>query len=161
MADPISYDQPSRDAYDEAPVGPYEELDALVKACHEHGIFRLLHDAVESLGEISLILARNLDTDQGRNGFSNLYLLLQTLGRIPPEELRQALEAMNESFARMGRDAPADQPYPPGLLGVRSLLRDEELWQAVGPLLEGAKAFTSRMRQHSYDTHAAGDGRAV
>lgn len=35
----------------------------------------------------------------------------------------------------------------PGLSGVYKLLRDEELWHAIEPLLAGLKAFSERLDQ--------------
>lgn len=148
MADPIAYDQPPTHATREVAPDAYEELDELVQALHRHGVLRLLYDLTGALGDISLILARDLDTPQGRHGAANLYSLAQVLGRIPPEQFQRVMEAMGEGFSRMGRAAPEDE-YPPGVTGAVKLLRDDELWDALGPVLEGIRGFSEHLHKQS------------
>jgi uncharacterized protein YjgD (DUF1641 family) len=152
MAEPLCYDPAARKRAGEITADAYAELDALVVILHERGVFRLLYDLGGALGEVSQILARNLDTEYGRNGLSNVFLLAQALGRIPTEDLQQGLETVTSAFSEPDRQPSPDEPYPPGVLGVRRLLRDEQLWQALGPVLEGVKAFSAQRRPDNGDS---------
>lgn len=156
MADSIAYDQPSTHATREVAPDAYEELDELVQALHRHGVLRLLYDLTGALSDISLILARDLDTPHGRRGVGNLYLLAQVLGRIPPEQFQRVSEAMGEGFSRMGRAAP-EKEYPPGVTGAVKLLRDDELWEALGPVLEGVRAFVEHLHKQPDEESRRGD----
>lgn len=50
-------------------------------------IFRLLHDLGGSLGDISALLARDLDTAQGRTGLANLFFTDAGAGRYPHKRI--------------------------------------------------------------------------
>ena len=147
MAEPIFYDPPKDSFGEKTHREAYEELDALVKMLHQRGVFRLLYDVTGALPQLSLLLASELNSEVGRRRTSNLYVLVQALGKIPPDEFKRIAEAVGAGIAWMGRGAPDDEPYPPGLAGVRKLLRDEELWDALGPALEGMKAFTEHLQR--------------
>lgn len=147
MAEPLEYDPPKESFGAKEHREAYEELDALVKMLHRRGVFRLVHDVAGALPRISLLLANELNSEVGRRRTSNLYVLLQVLGNMDPAEFRRIAEAAGEGIARMGRGLTDEEPYPPGVTGAGKLLRDEELWEALGPALEGMKAFTEHLQR--------------
>lgn len=118
-----------------------EELNTLLDALYERGVIRLLTDLVQATPEISEILLRGLNTEGGQAGLQNLVFLARQLGRIEPERMARMIEAVNTGFDRMGEPAPAEASQPPGVTGLIRLLRDEQLWRSLGPVLEGVKAF--------------------
>ncbi len=146
MAEPIRYDVPAEDPEKRKREEAYAELDRLVLLLHEHQVLRLANDAVAALADLSRIMVDELDNEDGKRGIENLYVLARTLGKLPPDELQRVTRAAGYGFSRMGRHAPDDEPYPPGLSGVFKLLRDEQLWDAIGPALEGVKAFTFHLQ---------------
>lgn len=158
MAEKLQYRPPAPDPEERRRREAYAELDDLVLTLHEHNVLRLLRDMAGSASDLTLILARELSTEQGYRALSNLYLLTRVLGRIPPAELGSVAEAMAEGLTRMGRAPPADRPYPPGLGGTYRMLKDDELWQALGPVLEGVKAFTGELRRQRAEQREDGAG---
>lgn len=153
MAERMTYEVPSRpvngaaehDEHLEELAGRLEELNGLLDVLYERGVIRLLTDLVQAAPEISEILLRGLNTEGGRSGLRNLIILIRQFGRIEPERLERMLQAVDAGFDRIGEPLPADGPYPPGITGAIRLLRDEKLWRALGPVLEGAKAFTGEL----------------
>ncbi len=146
MAEPIRYDVPAEDPAQRQRDDAYAELDRLVLLLHEHQVLRLACDSTVALADMARILTTELDNDEGKRGLQNLYVLMRALGKLPPQELQRITEAAGHGFAEIARDAPDDKPYPPGIRGVFQLLHDEHLWQALGPALEGIKAFTAHLQ---------------
>ncbi|WP_163647907.1 DUF1641 domain-containing protein [Modicisalibacter sp. 'Wilcox'] len=124
----------------------HDELERLIDNLHRRQVFRLLNDVLESLPETSRLIAGQLDSEGGVRGGANLFLLLRTLGRVPPEDLQRWLDAAARGISAASREE-AREAYPaPGVLGVKDLLHDEALWHSLGPLLEGLKAFTGELQ---------------
>jgi uncharacterized protein YjgD (DUF1641 family) len=146
MAQRLEYRKPKPAPAERARCAAYDELDALVIALHEHGVLRLLRDLVGSASTLSLLPAREMDNERGYDSLANLYILASLAGRVPAGELKSAAEAIGDGFAAMGRTPPDDEPYPPGLTGTYEMLKDDELWQGLGPVLEGVKAFTRELQ---------------
>lgn len=125
----------------------HDELARLIDNLHRRQVFRLLNDALESLPETSRLIAGELDSEGGVRGGANLFLLLRTLGRVPPEDLQRWLDAAARGISAASREE-AREAYPaPGVLGVKDLLHDEALWHSLGPLLEGVKAFSGGLQE--------------
>ncbi|HET7313642.1 hypothetical protein [Salinisphaera sp.] len=147
MARRLDYNVPKLGPEEKIRRDAYYDLDQLVISLHRHGVLRLLRDLSGSLSEVALLPVREMDNEQGYDALANLYVLAGLLGRVPSGDFKRTAEAMNDGFAAMGRTPSGDQPYPPGLTGAYELLKDEELWRALGPVLEGIKAFTRELRK--------------
>jgi len=145
MAERLHYEIPAIDQEAQARREAYQELDALVISLHEHGVLRFLRDTSGSLGSLTRIAARQIDNQAGYDGLANLYLLARLAGRLPAEDFRRVTDALGDGFDAMSRHTTADEPYPPGLTGAYRLLKDDALWDAIGPLLEGIKAFSQAL----------------
>lgn len=68
------------------------------------------------------------------------------------EELDRLLETCHRhGLLRLANDLVAanteNGEQPPGLLGIYRLMRDEELWRAPGPLIEGLKGFAEGLEK--------------
>ncbi|HLQ85787.1 MAG TPA: hypothetical protein VK110_06510 [Salinisphaeraceae bacterium] len=148
MAEPLRYQVPAENPAQQQREQAYAELDQLVLLLHKHQALRLAGDATAALADMTRIVTQELATDEGKQALENLYLLLRILGRIPPEKMQRFATATSEAFEQLEQFPPEDQPYPPGIGGSLKLLRDEELWEALGPLLEGLKAFAARQQEY-------------
>lgn len=151
MARPIQYDV--RAAPVEATAR--EELDRLLETCHRHGLLRLANDLVAANTDIAQVVVNGLQKPGSLNAIQNLSVLLMALSCIPPAEFYRLVFAVADGAARLAthsRDGHAAHPredggQPPGLLGIYRLMRDEQLWRALDPLIEGLKGFAEGLEK--------------
>ena len=151
MAKPISYDIPP--ARTEATAR--EELDRLLETCHRHGLLRLANDVVAANTDIAQIIVGGLQKPGTLNAIQNLSVLLMALSCIPPAEFYRLVFAVADGAARLAvhsRDGHGARPtedgeHPQGLLGMYRLLRDEQLWHALAPIIEGLKGFAEGLNR--------------
>lgn len=146
MAKPIPYDvRPAR-----TETTAREELDRLLETCHRHGLLRLANDLVAANTDIARTIVGGLEKPGTLNAIQNLSVLLMALSCIPPGEFYRLVFAAADGAARLAahtRDGESiahrgeDGEHPPGLLGAYRLLRDEQLWRALGPIIDGLKGF--------------------
>ncbi|WP_348761310.1 hypothetical protein [uncultured Salinisphaera sp.] len=130
--------------------GRIAEINGLLDQLYESGLMRWLKDFVGAMPEISMIALDGLNSEQGRAGMRNLLVVAQQLGRFDPDQLERMFEAVHAGADRAGETAEGrhESPYnPPGVTGVFKLLRDEELWHTLAPLIEGAKAYSAESRR--------------
>lgn len=158
MARPIEYQpQPAR-----AETSAREELDRLLETCHRHGLLRFANDLVAANTDIARIVVEGLQSPGALNAVQNLSVLLMALSCVPPAEFYRLVFAATEGLARVARAAgppaapqrdaasverraaPAAQT---GLAALYRLLRDEQLWAAILPLIEGLKGFAEGLRR--------------
>lgn len=126
--------------------GRIAEINGLLDQLYESGLMRWLKDFVGAMPEVSMIALDGLNTEQGRAGMRNLLVLAQQLGKLDPDRLEGMFNAMHAGVDRADETATGkhESPYdPPGVMGVFKLLRDEELWRTLAPVIEGAKAFSA------------------
>jgi uncharacterized protein YjgD (DUF1641 family) len=132
-----------------------EELDRLLETCHRHGLLRLANDLVAANNDVAQVIVAGLRQPGTLNAIQNLAVLLMALSCIPPAEFYRLVFAVADGAARLAthsRPAPAGQQpqdgeQPPGLVGVYRLLRDEQLWRALTPLIEGLKGFAEGLEK--------------
>lgn len=151
MARPIQYDIRA------APVETTarEELDRLLETCHRHGLLRLANDVVAANTDMAQIIVDGLQKPGTLNAIQNLSVLLMALSCIPPAEFYRLVFAAADGAARLATHSRGglaahpreDGEHPPGLLGVYRLLRDEQLWRALAPILEGLKGFAEGLEK--------------
>lgn len=123
-----------------------EEFEQLIENLSDAGVFRFANDFLKASPEVSEILLRGLNMDESRNAVQNLSLLLMALGRISPERMVVITRAVTDGLASMEKTATKDaNESAPGLLGLYRLLRDEELWAGLRPLLAGVRGFSTRI----------------
>lgn len=130
--------------------GRIAEINGLLDQLYESGLMRWAKDFVGAMPEVSMIALDSLNTEQGRAGMRNLLVLAQQLGKLDPDRLEQMFNAMHAGIDRADETATGkhDSPYnPPGVTGVFKLLRDEDLWHALAPVIEGTKAFSAASRR--------------
>jgi uncharacterized protein YjgD (DUF1641 family) len=126
-----------------------EELDRLLETCHRHGLLRLANDIVAANTEVAQVIVGGLRKPGTLNAIQNLSVLLMALSCIPPAEFYRLVFALADGAARLAASARdghgagmgEEGEHPPGLMGVYRLLRDEQLWRALTPLIEGLKGF--------------------
>jgi len=134
-----------------------EELDRLLETCHRQGLLRLANDLVAAEKDVAQVLVAGLEKPGTLNAIQNLSVLLMALSCVPPAEFYRLAFAVADGAARLAassRDGglrPGSQDgtrtEPPGLLGVYRLLRDEQLWRALAPLIEGLKGFAEGLEK--------------
>ena len=151
MAKPIPYEiRPAR-----TETTAREELDRLLESCHRHGLLRLANDLVSANTDVAQVIVGGLQKAGTLNAIQNLSALLMALSCFPPAEFYRLVFALTDGAARLAtcsRDGAGDHPaqegeQPPGLVGVYRLLRDEQLWRALGPILEGLKGFADGLEK--------------
>lgn len=126
-----------------------EELDRLLETCHRHGLLRFANDLVAANTDVAQVIVGGLSRPGTLNALQNLSVLLMALSCIPPAEFYRLVFAVADGAGRLAahsRDGHAgetaeDGEHPPGLVGLYRLLRDEQLWRALAPLIEGLKGF--------------------
>ncbi|WP_423821907.1 hypothetical protein V5738_16450 [Salinisphaera sp. SPP-AMP-43] len=134
--------------------GRIAEINGLLDQLYESGLMRWIKEFVGAMPEISTIALDSLNTPQGQAGMRNLLVLAQQLGKLDPDQLERLFKAMHVGVDRAEETATGahDSAYnPPGVTGVFKLLRDEELWRTLAPVIEGAKAFSAESRRSSTD----------
>lgn len=132
-----------------------EELDRLLETCHRHGLLRLANDLVAANTDVARVIVDGLRKPGTLNAIQNLSVLLMALSCIPPAEFYRVVFAVTDGAARLAtysRDGHAGDPsagseQPPGITGVYRLLRDEQLWRALTPIIEGLKGFAEGLEK--------------
>jgi len=142
-----------------------EELDRLLETCHRHGLLRLANDLVAANTDVARIVVGGLQKPGTLNAIQNLSVLLMALSCIPPAEFYRLVFAAADGAARLaacshdgraprdprGTDAASQHDehgeHSPGLLGIYRLLRDEQLWRALTPIIEGLKGFAEGLEK--------------
>jgi uncharacterized protein YjgD (DUF1641 family) len=151
MAKPIQYQpRPAR-----TEMTAREELDRLLETCHRHGLLRFANDLVAANTAVAQVLVGGLRQPGTLNAIQNLSVLLMALSCIPPPEFYRLVFAFADGAGRLAahsRDGHAGHPgedgeRPPGLVGLYRLLRDEQLWRALAPLIEGLKGFADGLQK--------------
>ncbi len=143
MAKAINYETPPNPRPDPAK----KELDDLLQNLHESGVLRLSNDILRSLPELAVILLRGMNGEKTTNAIQNLSLLLNGIGSIPPERFQVVMHAVTEALESMEKQAqPGDEQHP-GLRAAYRVLKDEELWQGMGPIIAGIKGFSRRIHE--------------
>lgn len=121
-----------------------KELAGLLEALSQHGVLRFLTALTGALPHIGIIAARGLNSEASVRTVQNLGALLQALSRVPPQDFAHFLEAVSGSVQSIERETENSGPgngEPPGITGAYRLLQDDALWHALGPILDGLKAF--------------------
>lgn len=150
MAKPITYQvRPARTG-----TTAREELDRLLESCHRHGLLRLANDLVTANTEVARVIVGGLQKPGTLNAMQNLSVLLMALSCIPPAEFYRLVFALADGAAQLAassRDGAGrqgeEEERPPGLTGVYRLLRDEQLWRALTPIIAGLKGFAEGLEK--------------
>lgn len=138
------------------------EVNTLLDQLHDSGVLRWLNELLGSLPQVSTVAVTALNNEQGRTGIRNLLAIVWQLGRYDPTTVEKALDAIYNGVEQAGQTAAGehDSPYaPPGVTGLFKLLRDEQLWQSLAPLIEGARAF-SRSQQADQQSQEDSDNQS-
>ncbi|MGY5956796.1 DUF1641 domain-containing protein [Kosakonia sp. BK9b] len=141
MAKPLNY-QP-----EPAKIGPdaHEELERLVQTLHQHGVLRLLNDVVAANNEVAQVLVNGLQRPGTLNVLQNLSVMLLALSSVPPERVAKLAFGLSELVQTLTAPRVQSEQKAPGVHGVWKMLQDDDLWQALQPLLDGLKAFSRRI----------------
>jgi len=142
MAERIDYDvKPPK-------IGPdaHEELDRLLQTLHEHGVLRFANDVVAANTQVAKVLVDGLNKEGTLNAIQNLSILAMAVSRIPPAQFYKVAFAFKDAFMHMSTYKPeGDGKEAPGVTGAYSMLKDESLWRAIMPLIDGLKIFADRL----------------
>jgi len=155
MAERIDYTPPPNENLNPT---AHQEMDRLLEGLHEHGFLRFANDVVRSNTQLAQILVNGLNREGSLNAIQNLSTLLIALSSIPPGEFHKTIYAARDALVTMedgirdkdeqGRGRSKDgkgEDKAPGISGVFHLLKDEELWRVLTPLIGGLKTFGERM----------------
>jgi uncharacterized protein YjgD (DUF1641 family) len=157
MAKPLPYTVPPPKTDKDAD----EALAELIQTLHSQGILRFANDLVASQSQVASVLVAGLNTEGARNAMQNLGVLAMWLSRMDPERLYKVLFAIKDGVDRLSEYRPTvEGPQAPGLTGALSLLHDEALWRALGPAIEGLKAFADGLDRELQKPITAYSGKA-
>lgn len=138
MAEPIQYmPKPPK-------IGPdaHDELERLLQTMHEHGVLRFANDLVAANTQWTQIIVEGLSKEGSRKTVQNLSVLLMVLSRIEPAHFYKALFALRDGLEYLARhEADSEKQEAPGIKGAYRLLKDDELWRGLTPLLGALKTF--------------------
>ena len=144
-----------------------EELRALLEICHEHGVLRLAKDLIAANTEITRILIEGLKHPAALNALQNLSILFMALSRLPPEQFyrvvfaaKSALDSLACAPAHASQGANGDQSAAPGVVGAYRMLRDDQLWQKLRPLLNALDAFGTSLARKVENPISAFSGKS-
>ena len=142
-------------------LGPdaHEELERLLETLHEHGILRLANDLAAANVQVAEVLASGFRKQGSLNAIQNLSALLMVLSRIEPAKFYRVASALADAVRAVGDAGEGASQTAPGISGAYAMLRDEELWQALNPLLVGFKVFADRLDRTSQDPITAFSGK--
>lgn len=151
MARPLPYEQTK--PRDSDPAG--DELRYFLQLLHENGVLRFPNDALATAPQWLEVVGKGLNRPDSLNALQNIALLLMTLGRIPPEKFDVLLRSMKAA----AEEAEADKRRhaPPGLRGAFKLLHDRELWDHLGPLLEGLDRLGAGLKEEAVSPASRAD----
>lgn len=144
MAEPLKYQVPKPEWTVTKTAD--EELRQLVELLHERGVLRLANDFLFSMPSITRVFLEGVDNQAGSNAIQNLTALVELVGNLPPEQFRRLCRGLTLALVAT-TDEEAQQAEAPGVTGAVKLLHDDELWQAVGPLLHALRAFSQALRE--------------
>ncbi|KAA0011809.1 DUF1641 domain-containing protein [Billgrantia pellis] len=123
-----------------------EELDQLLETLHEHGVLRFANDLVAANPQIAKVLLDGLSKPGTLNAIQNVSVLAMMLSDVPPERFYKVTFAVKDALDRIARHTPHKEGHEaPGVSGAYRMLNDDELWQALLPLVDGLKAFAERL----------------
>jgi uncharacterized protein YjgD (DUF1641 family) len=144
MAEPIEYTpEPPK-------IGPdaHEELERLLQTAHEHGVLRLANDLIGANTQWAQVLVDGMNTEGARSAVQNVAALAMVLGSIPPDQFYKLLFAVKDSLEHVSRLEPVEETSrPPGVAGAYKLLYDQELWNAITPIIEALQIFSARLNR--------------
>lgn len=141
MAERIDYTPPPNGDLDPS---AQQEWERLLEGLHEHGFLRFANDLVRSNTQLAQILTDSLNREGSLNAIQNLSTLLIALSSIPPGQFHKTIYAARDAFVAMETEirTEREQGKAPGLGGTFRLLKDDELWRALSPLIGGLKTFS-------------------
>jgi uncharacterized protein YjgD (DUF1641 family) len=142
MAEPITYEPtPPR-------IGPTarEELDQLLETLHDSGLLRLANDIAAGKQDIVGILMRGLNLEGSRNATQNLAAIFMVLAQIPPPRFYKIATTLKDALLAAADEPPAEQEAP-GVRGFYKVLKDDETWRALAPLMQGLMALGEGLRK--------------
>lgn len=142
MAKPITYDPPPPPPIDTAA----DELADLLQTLHESGTLRALNGLFGQFEQVSEVIAKGLDSEGGRNGLSNLFQLVKFLGELDADHVEVFLKGTEKGLAA-GR-ARLQHGEAPSLLGLFTLLRDEDTRRGLAAVLTLLQSLGEHMKRN-------------
>lgn len=128
----------------------HQELEQLLQTLHEHGVLRFTNDVVAANTQLTKVLVDGLSKQGSLNAIQNLSAMAMMLAAIPPERFYKVTFALKEAIDQIARHQPKSEEHEaPGVSGAYKMLHDDELWQAIHPLVDGLKAFAVRLDENT------------
>ena len=141
MATPITYTPTLQEK--NLDMEAHEALELLVRRLHERGILRLLNNALSAGPELTNLIAELLDREGSRQLIQNITRLTVILGELDISQTERITNAFRISLAAVEESAKDREPQATGISAILSLLRDQELWEAIA----GISLFLKRFRR--------------
>ena len=133
MADPIPYTRsapaPGVDAFTAG-----DDLARLLTTLHESGTLRLANGLIARFAEVNAVVLKHLDTEEGKNGLSNLLILLRGLGNLDADGTDRFMSALTEGLDAAGKRLER-QDDPPNMLKLAAKPREPEVRRGLDAVL--------------------------
>lgn len=146
MAEPLKYDVP-KPGWTVTKTAD-EEVQELVRLLHERGVLRLANNLLGSLPSVTKVFLEGIDNQSGANAVQNITALIEMIGHMPPEQFRRVCRGIVLALQTAGQTAERGDTEAPGLTGAMHLLRDDDLWRGLAPLLQGARSVGTALGQN-------------
>lgn len=131
----------------------FVEIAGLAQTLHQQGLLRFANEMAASHAQLMQTLGEILDDylndDRNRRALQNLSVAFTTtLSRIEPDQLGKLLLALGDSLEYIATHKPGKgETTAPGVMGVYRLIKDESLWRALTPVIEGLKVFGTELEK--------------
>ena len=133
MADPIPYARsapaPGVDAFT-----PEDDVARLVRTLHDSGTLRAVNGLLAQFAEVNAVLLEQLDTEEGRNGLSNVLILLRGLGHVDSDGTDRFVKALTAGLGAAGERLKKNDD-PPNMLKLAAKLREPEVRRGLDAML--------------------------
>lgn len=144
MATPISHAPRPHQRHQDSEA--FEELHQLIRLLHEKNILRLINNTLGAEPTLITLAAELLDREASRRFILNITRLIDLLSEIDASRADHLIDAFNQGVEALELNARDTGRQTAGISALLSLLRDQELWQAITGIAAFLKAFNRGLK---------------
>lgn len=156
MASPIDYTYPPG-VPGQQTFTAQDDVARLVETLHASGTLRVLNGLLAQFQDVMAVVLDGLDTDAGRNGLSNLLILIKLLGHIEADGMDRFAAALNRGLEAAGQRV-VEQDEAPGTFKTLKQLNDPDVLRGLDALLTFLGTFGAQLHAPQPPVHSNLDG---